>query len=131
MYKSNDIRVNDILKDSESYKFSRNDEEPKDSKDKIVRALFIDVNLLKSIKRNPNEVIIFNGNKEVRLEIGNYLTSNGKLIKKETFEKVYKKSGDFIKNFLQQRSKATENMLDILERVHGKKQNPKVKNPKL
>jgi hypothetical protein len=131
MYKFNDIRVNDILKESESYSFSRNEKEPKDSKDKLVRAFLIDVDLLKSIKKNPNEAVIFDKNKEVRLEIGNYLTSNGKLIKKETFEKVYRISSEFTKNFLQERSKATENILDILERFHGKKQNPKIKNPRI
>jgi hypothetical protein len=121
MYKFNDERVNDLLKVSDSYKFDKNAEEPKDPKDKIIRAFFIDANTLKALKKNPNETIIFNRNKEIKLEVGNYLTSNGKLIKKEVFDKVYKDTSYFVKKFLSERAKSTENIVDILDKLQNRK----------
>ncbi len=121
MYKFNDERVNDLLKTSNSYKFSKNAEEPKDPKDKIIRAFFIDANTLKTLKKNPNETIVFNKNKEIKLELGNYLTSNGKIIKKEVFDKVYKETSYFIKQFLIEKSKSTENIVDILDKLQSRK----------
>lgn len=121
MYKFNDERVNDLLKVSNSYKFDKNTEEPKDPKDKIIRAFFIDINTLKTLKKNPNETIIFNKNKEIKLEVGNYLTSNGKIIKKEVFDKVYKDTSYFVKKFLSERAKSTENIVDILDKLQNRK----------
>lgn len=130
MYKFNDIRLNEILKTADSYTFGRNESPPKDSKDKMVGAVLIDAEFLKSIKKKPNETVVFNDQINVNLEIGKYLTTNGKLIKKETFENVYKKSSAIVVRFLQERSKSNENMLDIIEQLYGKKNSQKTNTPK-
>lgn len=131
MYKFNDERLNDMLSNSESYKYSKNEELPKDPKDKLIRAFLIDAESLKFLKKKPNETVIFNKIQEIKLEVGSYLTSNGRLIKKDNFNKVYKNASPFVKNFLMERSKATESMVDIVERFHGKRNIPKNKNPKI
>lgn len=123
MYKYNDLRLNDVLKESETYKFSRLTEEPKDPKDKIVRAVLITNDVLKLIKRKPNEIVIFDNKKEVKLEAGKYITSNGKTINSETFNKVYNVASIYIKDLLILKESATENMLDMIERIHGSKKN--------
>lgn len=123
MYKYNDLRLNDVLKNSETYTFVRLNEAPKDPKDKIIRAFLITNEILKEIKKKPNESVLFDDKKEIKLENGKYITSNGKIINVDTFNKVYKLSSPFIKNFLIKKELATNNMLDIIERIHGTKKN--------
>lgn len=128
MYKYDNLRLNNALKEAETYKFSRLSEEPKDPKDKIVRAILITYDLLKSIKKTPNEVVIFDNKKEIKLEAGKYITSNGKIINQETFNKVYNVASIYIKDLLILKENTTGNMVDIIERIHGnKKNNPSIK----
>lgn len=132
MYKYNDLRLNDILERSETYTFRKeNKSTPKDPKDLMVRAFLLTNEALKEMRKTPNQSVIFDNNKEVKLETGKYITSNGKTINKETFDKVYKVSSTYIKEFLAIRQSSTSNLLDIVERLHGNKTNSPQKKRKI
>lgn len=132
MYKYNDLRLNDILESSETYTFRKeNKSTPKDPKDLMVRAFLLTNEKLKEMRKTPNQNVIFNNNKEVKLETGKYITSNGKTINQETFNKVYKVSSTYIKEFLAIRQSSTSNLLDIVERLHGNKTNSPQKKRKI
>lgn len=123
MYKYNDERLNNLLKDAESYKFNKNNgTKPRDPKDLMVRALLIDASFFRDLKKTPNQSVMFD-KKEIKLELGKYVTSNGKTINEDTFKRVYIKSSVLIKDFLNKRN-GMLNLLDRIDKVHGVKDVP-------
>lgn len=122
----NDSRINEKFKNSEIYSSTV---ERKNPRDKIVRAFIIDKNSLKEIKRNPNEEIALSDGKSISLEVGCFITNNGRVLSQEMFNSNYKPATDFIKKFLSNKINNDKIEENIIERVHNKRNNtPKPRN---
>jgi hypothetical protein len=126
-----DDKVNEYLKNSESYKIADRNIKPKDSKDLMVRAFQVNKESLLIIKKKPNDILKLKDGKQINLEIDTFITSNGKSFSPEKFASIYKPAGQLVKNFLQLRQDSLLNTPDILEKIHGKnvdKPKPKAGN---
>lgn len=127
MNKFEDIRVNDYFEQAECFKAVS---ERPDPHDKMVRAFLIDRSSLEALRQKPNATIKLKNGKTVKLEMGHYITSNGKILTPDVFEKHYKPASALIKSFLKERIALADSIPDIIERIHGRKQKPTVQKPR-
>lgn len=127
MNKFEDKRLNDYFSETECFKAVSDRPDPND---KMVRAFLINKASLEAIKQKPNTTIKMKNGKLVKLELGNYLTSNGRLLSEDVFNKHYKPASDLIKSFLKNRIQLSDSVPDIIERIHGKKQKAQIQRPK-
>lgn len=120
MFQFEDEKINEYLKNSESFKIFNTNIIPKDKKDLLVRAFKVDKTSLSAIKKKPNEKVkLINGN-SITLELESYITSNGKSFENDKFNSIYKPAGELVKNFLTRKQESLNNIEDILDRIHNK-----------
>ena len=120
MSKFEDQRINDLLNASEAFKSLTDRPDPYD---KMIRAFMVNKENLDIIKKQPNsQVKLITGN-NITLEIGNYITSNGRVLPEDTFNKHYKPASNFVKNFLKNQILLSEAVTtpDIMERIKNNK----------
>lgn len=128
MSKFEDQRINDLLKDSEAYKSLTDRTDPHD---KMVRAFLVNKENLDILKKHPNSQVKLTTGSTITLEIGSYVTSNGRVLPEETFNKHYKPASAFVKNFLKQKISLADSLPDIMERIQKNKiQKPSRNIPK-
>lgn len=125
MSKFEDQRINDLFETSEVYKSTT---ERNDAADKMVRAFLLDKTSLDIIKLKPNTTIKLTTGNSIVLEVGSFITSNGRVLAEDIFKKNYKPAGNFLKAFLAKKISLSENIPDIIERLHNKQNNKPSKN---
>jgi len=129
MSKFEDKRINDFLQESDAYKSTTDRQDPND---KMIRAFILNKENLDIIKQKPNSQVKLKEGKSVTLEFGSYITSNGRVLAPETFQKHYKPASSFVKSFLKNKINLSDNVPDIIERLHNKQgqktQRPSLKN---
>ncbi len=127
MSRFEDKRINDYFSDADSFKAIS---ERSDPNDKMVRAFLINKDALDAIKQKPNAQIKLKNGKTIVLEIGTYLTSNGKILSEDVFNNHYKPASLFVKSFLKSRIQLSENIPEIIEKIHNKSKKNNVQRPK-
>jgi len=128
MSKFEDQRINDLLKDSEAYKSLTDRADPND---KMIRAFLVNKESLDILKKTPNSQAKLITGTTISLELGSYVTSNGRVLQEETFKKHYKQASSFVKTFLKNKISLADTMPDIMERIQANKiQKPNRNTPK-
>lgn len=128
MSKFEDQRINDLLKDSEAYKSLTDRADPND---KMIRAFLVNKESLDILKKTPNSQAKLITGTTISLELGSYITSNGRVLQEETFKKHYKQASSFVKSFLKNKISLADTMPDIMERIQANKiQKPNRNTPK-
>lgn len=129
MSKFEDQRITDLLSESEAYKSLTDRADPHD---KMIRAFLVNKENLDIIKKTPNSQAKLTTGTAITLEIGAYITSNGRVLPEETFKKHYKPASVFVKSFLKNKISLADTMLpDIMERIQANKiQKPNRNTPK-
>lgn len=128
MSKFEDQRINDLLKDSEAYKSLTDRADPND---KMIRAFLVNKESLDILKKTPNSQAKLITGTTISLELGSYVTSNGRVLAEETFKKHYKQASSFVKTFLKNKISLADTMPDIMERIQSNKiQKPNRNTPK-
>jgi hypothetical protein len=128
MSKFEDQRINDLLKDSEAYKSLTDRTDPND---KMIRAFLVNKESLDILKKTPNSQAKLITGTTISLELGSYVTSNGRVLAEETFKKHYKQASSFVKTFLKNKISLADTMPDIMERIQANKiQKPNRNTPK-
>lgn len=119
MSKFEDQRITDLLSESEAYKSLTDRADPHD---KMIRAFLVNKENLDIIKKTPNSQAKLTTGTAITLEIGAYITSNGRVLPEETFKKHYKPASVFVKSFLKNKISLSDTMLpDIMERIQANK----------
>lgn len=119
MSKFEDQRITDLLSESEAYKSLTDRADPHD---KMIRAFLVNKENLDIIKKTPNSQAKLTTGTAITLEIGAYITSNGRVLPEETFKKHYKPASVFVKSFLKNKISLADTMLpDIMERIQANK----------
>lgn len=129
MSKFEDQRINDLLTESEAYKSLTDRADPHD---KMIRAFLVNKENLDILKKTPNSQAKLVTGSLITLELGAYVTSNGRVLPEDTFKKHYKPASSFVKMFLKQKISLADTMLpDIMERIQANKiQKPNRNTPK-
>ena len=129
MSKFEDQRITDLLSESEAYKSLTDRADPHD---KMIRAFLVNKENLDILKKTPNSQAKLTTGTTITLEIGSYITSNGRVLPEETFKKHYKPASVFVKSFLKNKISLADTMLpDIMERIKANKiQKPNRNTPK-
>lgn len=118
MSKFEDQRINDLLKESETYKSLTDRADPND---KMIRAFLVNKENLDIIKKHPNSQAKLVTGTVINLEMGSYVTSNGRVLAEDTFKKHYKQGSSFVKSFLKNKISLADTLPDIMERIQANK----------
>lgn len=126
MSKFEDQRINDLLKDSEAFKSLTDRADPYD---KMIRAFLVNQESLAVLKKQPNSQVKLISGTVVTLEMGSFITSNGRVLQEDTFKKHYKPASSFVKTFLKNQISLSETLgPNIMERIQNNKGNKPVRN---
>lgn len=120
MFPFEDEKINEYLKNADSFKIFNTNVILKDKKDLLVRAFKVDKTSLSAIKKKPNDQVKLNNGNSISLELNSYVTSNGKLLESDKFNTLYKPAGELVKNFLTRKQESLNNIEDIIDRIHNK-----------